>query len=335
MLKLLIIIILSVNFVSASMVEKSFIYDDVKRSYLEFIPSNHNIKAPINLVIGLHGYSGSASGFEKETTGMFNKSAEKYKFLAIYPQGEYFYNDANKDYPFISSWNAFPNIKPNKEFCSLDAVIYPKYPNCKNPNRCSWTSCIDDLGFIKKIIDISKENYLIDKVFVIGMSNGGMMAQALACKYPNLFSGVINVVGMQPLGASCIPEIPVNFVIYGGALDRVTPPINIQSYDGYFYEPMDKTFNSWSNKFKCKFNELNKIDTHNNITKKVSYGCNGNIKIISLLNDDAGHTWPGINNSDRGYCHTGAQNNIISPDCKIEVNNVWGNDLLLDILFNL
>ena len=46
-------------------------------------------------------------------------------------------------------------------------------------------------------------------------------------------------------------------------------------------------------------------------------------------------TWPGINNSDRGYCHTGAQNNIISPDCKIEVNNDWGNDLLLDILFNL
>ena len=47
--------------------------------------------------------------------------------FCIYPQGEYFYNDANKDYPFISSWNAFPNIKPNKEFCSLDAVIYPKY----------------------------------------------------------------------------------------------------------------------------------------------------------------------------------------------------------------
>ena len=101
MLKLLIIIILSVNFVSASMVEKSFIYDDVKRSYLEFIPSNHNSKAPINLVIGLHGYSGSASGFEKETTGMFNKSAEKYEFIAIYTQGEYFYNDANKDYSFI------------------------------------------------------------------------------------------------------------------------------------------------------------------------------------------------------------------------------------------
>ena len=48
----------------------------------------------------------------------------------------------------------------------------------------------------------------------------------------------------------------------------VTPPISIQSYDGYFYEPMDKTFNSWSDKFKCKFNELNKIDTYNNITKK-------------------------------------------------------------------
>ena len=49
----------------------------------------------INLV-GLHGYTGSASGFEKETTGIFNLSAEKYNFIGIYPQGFYFHNDSDK-----------------------------------------------------------------------------------------------------------------------------------------------------------------------------------------------------------------------------------------------
>ena len=52
------------------------------------------------------------------------------------------------------------------------------------------------------------------------MSNGGMMAQALACKYPTLFKGVVNVVGMQHKDLSCIPDKPVNFIIYGGLKDR-------------------------------------------------------------------------------------------------------------------
>ena len=64
------------------------------------------------------------------------------------------------------------------EICSADAIIYPKYPNCKNRNRCTWTSCDDDLGFLKKIIDLTKDYYNINKVYVLGMSNGGMMAQA-------------------------------------------------------------------------------------------------------------------------------------------------------------
>ena len=72
------------------------------------------------------------------------------------------------------------------------------------------------LDFIKQIIDLTKDYYNINKVYVLGMSNGGMMAQALACEYPYLFAGVVNVVGMQHLGLSCTPESPVNFILYGG-----------------------------------------------------------------------------------------------------------------------
>ena len=59
---------------------------------------------------------------------------------------------------------------------------------------------------------------------------------------------------MQHLGLSCTPESPVNFILYGGKKDQVVPPTNIKSHDGYYYEPMENTFNSWSKKFKCQKN---------------------------------------------------------------------------------
>ena len=46
------------------------IWDGIEREYLVFLPSSYlkaeNRKFPV--LIGLHGYSGTASGFELETT---------------------------------------------------------------------------------------------------------------------------------------------------------------------------------------------------------------------------------------------------------------------------
>ena len=57
---------------------------------------------------------------------------------------------------------------------------------------------------------------------------------------------------MQHKDLSCIPEKPVNFIIYGGIKDTVIPPIEIEASDGYFYEPMSNTFKAWSEQFECK-----------------------------------------------------------------------------------
>ncbi len=46
--------------------------------------------------------------------------------------------------------------------------------------RCAWASCGNDIGFIKKIIDDVKEKYNLNKIYLVGMSNGGMMAHAFA-----------------------------------------------------------------------------------------------------------------------------------------------------------
>ncbi len=335
-MKLLISLILSLNLSSSVFEEVKMQYENIDRSYLVYYPKNEDIKNPVNLFIGLHGYTGTASGFEKETTGGFNNMADKYNFISVYPQGLFFKNTNDPSYPFVSSWNDLAGSKtrtPTGEICSLDADKYPKYPNC-NGGRCAWTSCNDDLGFIKAVIDKLKETNNIKDIYVLGMSNGGMMAQALACKYPSMFKVVVNIVGMQHQGLSCIPSDPINFIFYGGEKDKVVPPINVKADDGYFYEPISKSFNEWSNKFQCESFNSNNFFFHDKFTKNVASDCIEGVKVISILNHDRGHLWPGLSSSG-GYCSTVSQTSLNLTPCSNDSKNLWGNEFILDIIFNL
>ena len=99
--KLLILLFLTLNLSSSVMNEISFEHEGERRSYLLYVPDNINLDNENDLVIGLHGYTGTASGFEKETTGGFNVAADKYGFIAIYPQGAFF-NENLFRHSFIS-----------------------------------------------------------------------------------------------------------------------------------------------------------------------------------------------------------------------------------------
>ena len=86
---------------AAGMQQIDLQFEGSDRSYLLYKPKNFDASKPINLVVGVHGYSGTASAFEAEVTGGFNKAADKFNFLAVYPQGSYFYDNGF----FFSSFN--------------------------------------------------------------------------------------------------------------------------------------------------------------------------------------------------------------------------------------
>ena len=84
-MKFFLILSLFVNILSSSEMQKVYIeYEGDQRQYLFFVPENFNNLENIDLVVGLHGYNGTASGFESEVTGGFNKLANKYNFIALY-----------------------------------------------------------------------------------------------------------------------------------------------------------------------------------------------------------------------------------------------------------
>ena len=74
---------------------KTMPWQGIDREYLIFLPTSYTSKEELPLVVGLHGYTGTASGFQKETTKEMNLHAEHRNYIAVYPQGVNFWGKVN------------------------------------------------------------------------------------------------------------------------------------------------------------------------------------------------------------------------------------------------
>ena len=272
-----------------SMQDHNILHDGVMRTFYTYVPPN--IGKEMTLVVGLHGYTGNAETFIRKGDADFNNFLEMNNFIGAYPEGKSFYANGRK----FSSWNDLAGSigqGPKGDICDIDRDYYPFPPDCVNPHRCSWASCGDDIGFIEKVIDHHKNQYDVKSVIVIGMSNGGMLAQAIGCKLAGKVDAIINIEGMQALGMSCIPDKPLTMVIYGSKNDTTVPPEDILASDGYFYEPMKNTVNDWKNAFNCSNSTKKQILNPAEITEEHFYDCNDGVTITSILDHNTDRDWP-------------------------------------------
>ena len=272
-----------------SMQDHNILHDGVMRTFYTYVPSN--IDKEMTLVVGLHGYTGNAKTFIRKGDADFNNFLEINNFIGAYPEGKSFYANGRN----FSSWNDLAGSigqGPKGDICDIDRDYYPFPPDCVNPHRCSWASCGDDIGFIEKVIYHHKNQYDIESVIVIGMSNGGMLAQAIGCNLTDKVDAIINIEGMQALGMSCIPDKPLTMVIYGAKNDTTVPPEDILASDGYFYEPMKNTVNDWKNAFNCSNSTKKQILNPAEITEEHFYDCNDGVTITSILDHNNDHDWP-------------------------------------------
>ena len=272
-----------------SMQDHNILHDGVMRTFYTYVPSN--IDKEMTLVVGLHGYTGNAKTFIRKGDADFNNFLEMNNFIGAYPEGKSFYANGRN----FSSWNDLAGSigqGPKGDICDIDRDYYPFPPDCVNPHRCSWASCGDDIGFIEKVIDHHKNQYDIESVIVIGMSNGGMLAQAIGCNLTDKVDAIINIEGMQALGMSCIPDKPLTMVIYGAKNDTTVPPEDILASDGYFYEPMKNTVNDWKNAFNCSNSTKKQILNPAEVTEEHFYDCNDGVTITSILDHNNDHDWP-------------------------------------------
>lgn len=241
---------------------KTLHHDGLIRSYIVYRPKNlKNIKLP-SLVIVMHGGWGNAESIMRET-GM-NAEADERGFIAVYPNG------TGRPFSRRYAWNSW---------------------------NCCWLAKrnnVDDVGFIHKLIDKMISVYHVNpkRVYVTGMSNGGMMAYKLVCELSYKIGGAAPVAGA--LNGVCRPKRPIPMVIFHGIDDEHLPYHGgtgkksiIKRIDNSVANAVD----FWVRNNRCKFTPAKK--QKGNVIQHTYTSCKNNATVRLYSIKQHGHAWPG------------------------------------------
>ena len=250
--------------------EKEIEHDGLLRKYRLHVPSGYFEKDSYPLVVALHGHTENARTMEIRTG--LSRKADRDGFFVVYPYGVQEKTLAPR------SWNS--------EFCCDYAL----------------KQNIDDVGFVTKVIDEVAEKYNIDtkKVYVVGFSNGGMLAYQMALKKPEIFSAVGVVAGAvggmyedaeeyEWLDQSGVPK-PV--IIFHGREDMAIPFDGGNGNDQVFeFTAAYDSVNLWLQNNKCNTHpmEITKMDTY---TKEIYGECENDVQVVFYAVGGK-HRWPG------------------------------------------
>ncbi|MEE9303706.1 MAG: PHB depolymerase family esterase [Thiotrichaceae bacterium] len=252
-----------------------------ERSYYLHLPNDlpHNRKPATNLplILVLHG-GGKADGDETAKHTGYNTLADKHGFIVAYPNG----------------LNAQWNDGRGKTY--------------RNTNNAST----DDVGFISVLIDTLIRDYKADanRVYVTGLSNGGMMTLRLGCELSSKLAAIAPVIANIPQNiiGKCKPDSPLPVLIMNGTNDPLVP------WNGgdvkFFRKKMGKVVSTRETvKFWVKHNQCNPVPSRRAVpnTDKTdhskivvtTYSCrNKNNEVVLYAVHGGGHAFPGSNTRD-------------------------------------
>lgn len=168
------------------------VVDGLERSYFAVLPDG---AAPRRLpaVIVLHGALASGRSMQK-TLGL-DPIARRDGVLAVYPDGH------------RRLWNDGRRVR--LPFSGRD------------PQNA------DDVAFLTRLTRRLVRDGLADphRIYLVGISNGGMMALRMACEAPGAFAAIGAVIANMPVGvaATCDPGKPVPLIVINATDDPIIP----------------------------------------------------------------------------------------------------------------
>lgn len=255
----------------------SFVYDNLKRTFKIFLPSNYERYSRLPLVIALHGRGGTSESMILLTRKGFNKLAEKDGFIVVYPDGiELNWNDGRID---------------------------------EESNDRAHRENIDDVGFISALIDSMITRYRVDpkRVYVTGISNGAIMAYRLACELTYKIAAIAPVDGNIPLlfFPECSPSRYISVLAINNTNDPLVPYEGGDIYGSIRRINLGKVLSVnesimfWVKWNKCSvypviIDEPDKDPKDKTRVKSMHYldGLEGT-EVILYSVEGGGHTWPG------------------------------------------
>jgi polyhydroxybutyrate depolymerase len=126
---------------------------------------------------------------------------------------------------YTELWYGFAEAAAKHGF----AIAYPRGLGLQwNDGRQGvWGSTADDVGFLKRLARelVTRGVANPDRLYLAGVSNGGMMALRMLCEAPDQFAGIATVIASMPelVGARCRARAPKSNLMFKGTADPVVP----------------------------------------------------------------------------------------------------------------
>ena len=268
--------------------------DGRTRRYTVYVPWSYDGVTPMPVVMSLHHANGIVESHLTEVT--WYSKAEQEGFLVVYPNGSRINNDEPPS-PLQFYQGQLPTEKIGPE--DID-----KWGNFQAwDDRWMGTATGDDVGFIDGLIDELAAKFAIDekRVYVSGISAGGMMAWRLAEEIPHRLAAVAAVVAPHRMPDDVELKRAVPLISIIGAHD----PIRIGSPEGgdmgiygpkllglpTYMEPWQDQVDAWVEAIGAS-PEPEVIRDDERVTAVVYRGPGG-IEAQFYTIHDMGHAWPG------------------------------------------
>lgn len=162
-----------------------------ERSYLFYVPARLN-EGPL-LLLALHGARGTGRRMRVQTAYEFDQLADRDNGIVVYPDGANGY------------WN------------DCRRALAERHPVGHS---------VDDVAFLRALIDRFRADFAVSAVFVTGFSNGGEMAYRLAFEQPDAIAGIAAVAANLPTADNSVcvlPARPMAALIVAGTEDPINP----------------------------------------------------------------------------------------------------------------
>lgn len=165
---------------------------------------------------------------------------------------------------------------------------------------------VDDVGFLLALVDKLAAESLVDKnrVYLAGISNGGMMAQRMACEQADRVAGIAAVAGTMPekLATGCKPSRPLPVLIIHGTEDPIVPWAGgaVAGFEDFgTVLSVKATVQFWLDKNQCRgpatvIQEPDREPRDGTRVRRESFtDCSARTAVALVGVEGGGHTWPG------------------------------------------
>ncbi|MBX9666151.1 MAG: hypothetical protein K2X93_00975 [Candidatus Obscuribacterales bacterium] len=231
--------------------------DGITRKYWLHIPKPYTKEKRVPLVVVLHGGGGDARSAEWDS--VMSKQSEKDNFVVAYPNG------------FMRTWNA-------GQCCGLARVHN-----------------IDDVKFVRLMISRLVEQLGVDRdrVYVTGLSNGGMLTYRIASELADVVAAVAPVEGCM-YDVESTSDTPISVIAFHGKNDHVVRYEGGLGWLGAYQlkaAPVASAIEYWMKRNQCDPTPIR--EEQGNLVKELyTNGKNGTEVCLYTLKDGK-HAWPG------------------------------------------